>query len=829
MITDTPPHQIPPLAPGEVFQQATEHHQAGRLAEAERLYRSILQTDPNHPDVNHNLGLMALQAGQPQAALDHFTVVLNADPARGENWLNCIEVLFQLGRTGEAKEVLTLARQHGLEGGGVDALAARLAEAGAQPSYPQPGKDKDNASRTRAAGKAPAAKGKTPNAHEIHKLAEMFNKGRYGEAANFARKLTSRFPGHGFGWKLLGAALCQMGQYADALQPMQQAADLSPNDAEVHVNLGAVLKQAGRINAAEASFRKAILINPRLALAYSNLGAVFHESGRRGKAVEYYSKALEIDPRCDDALSNLGVILLDAGDLNGAEASFRQALNVKPRSAAALGNLGITLKSMGKLDEAEASYRRALKIKPDFADGYYNLASILLDRGRLDEAEANYRRLLELNPDHAAAHSSLLFCLAQKTTSDADALFAEHCLFGERFESPYRAGWGRFEHNRDPGRVLKVGFVSGDFRNHAIAYFIESILACLSTDPRLSLYAYYNHEVEDSVTGRLRGHFREWRPVFASTDASLEQRIREDGIDILIDLSSHTFKNRLPVFARKPAPVQVTWMGYPGTTGMRSMDYFLTDKSFLPRGPLENQFTEKIVYLPASVCFLPSEDAPPVNDLPALENGYITFGSFNRPGKLSREVIALWAKLLRALPDSRMVLGAIPEDSRGMLIDWFSQESVAQERLSFYPFCSMDVYLGLHHQTDICLDTFPYNGGTTTLHALWMGVPTLTLAGATTAARSGASILGNVRLDAFVTHAPDDFVQVGLNWAQDLEALAVIRKGLRDRVSGSALGQPAVIAVGLQRALRIMWQRWCAGEAPQAFDADENIRQEGAT
>lgn len=794
MIADTPSHQTPPLALEQVFRQATEHHQAGRLAEAGRLYRSILQIDPNHQDVNHNLGLMAMQAGQLQQALDHFIVVLNADPARGENWLNCIEVLFQLGRIDEAAGIMALARQHGLQGPHVDAMAGRLAEAASHSAGPLDRQAKaDSSGLAGASGKVPVAKGKAPQAHEINKLAELFNKGRYAEAVESARKLTTRFPKHGFGWKLLGAALRQMGRSGEALQPMQNAASLFPHDAEVHINLG----------------------------------ALFHESGRRSDALDCYRKALEIDPKNADALSNLGVILMEAGDLKGAEASYRQALNVKPDNVAALGNLGITLKSMGKLDEAEESYRRALAIKPDFADGYYNLASILLDRGRLDEAEAYFRRLLQLCPDHAAANSSLLFCLAQKTTADAGELFAEHCLFGERFEAAHRAGWGRFDNVRDPERILRVGFVSGDFRDHAIAYFIEPILACLSAYPRLHLYAYYNHEVEDGITSRLRGHFRQWRPVFALTDAALATMIREDGIDILIDLSSHTFKNRLLAFARKPAPVQASWMGYPATTGMRSMDYYFTDRHFLPPGPLEQQFTEKIVRLPASVCFSPSKHAPPVNPLPALNNGCITFGSFNRPSKLSREVIGLWAELLRALPDSRMVLGAIPADSRGTLIDWFSREDIVRERLDFHPFCSMDVYLGLHHQTDICLDTFPYNGGTTTLHALWMGVPTLTLAGRTTASRSGASILGNVGLDSFVAHDAADFVARGLALARDLETLSAIRMGLRDRVSHSAMGQAAVIAGGVERALRIAWQRWCAGEAPQSFAVDaETDRQE---
>jgi protein O-GlcNAc transferase len=302
-------------------------------------------------------------------------------------------------------------------------------------------------------------------------------------------------------------------------------------------------------------------------------------------------------------------------------------------------------------------------------------------------------------------------------------------------------------------------------------------------------------------------------------DESLAEKIRADGIDILIDLSSHTSKNRLLTFARKPAPVQVSWIGYPGTTGMQSMDYFLADRFLLPPGRFEDQFTEKIVRLPATTPFLPYKDAPSVSSLPALVNGYVTFGSFNRLSKLSREVVAVWSQLLRALPDSRLVVGGMPEDGKyDVLIDWFAQENVARERLDFHPRSDMPGYLRLHQQVDICLDTFPYNGGTTTFHAIWMGVPTLSLYGKTAAGRSGAAILGNAGLEAFVAQDAADFVQKGLSWADRLTELSALRAGLREGFANSAGGQPQLIAASLARALRIMWQRWCAGLPPESFE-----------
>ena len=356
-----------------------------------------------------------------------------------------------------------------------------------------------------------------------------------------------------------------------------------------------------------------------------------------------------------------------------------------------------------------------------------------------------------------------------------------------------------------------------------MASFLEPVLAHLAahinSHANFSLHAYANHSADDSVTQRLRGHVKHWHPVAGLSDTALADQIHADGIDILIDLSGHTGHNRLPVFARKPAPVQVSWMGYPGTTGLSSMDYYLTDRFLLPTGQFDHQFTEKLVHLPANAPFLPSAHASSVHVLPALANGYVTFGSFNRLNKLNQNVIKLWAQLLRALPDSRMLLGAMPRDGQyATLIAWFADEGIARERLDFHPRSSMEEYLALHHQVDLCLDTFPYNGGTTTLHALWMGVPTLTLAGSTVAGRSGAGILGHVGLDEFVARDSAAFVKQGLSLATDYSTLAKLRMGLRERFSQSALGQSGVIAAGLESALRTMWQRWCAGLPAESFE-----------
>jgi predicted O-linked N-acetylglucosamine transferase (SPINDLY family) len=969
----------------QVLHQAIAHHQSGQLQEAGELYQAILQSQPNHPEANHNLGVIAVQIKLPAAGLPYFVVALDAEPTRGQFWLSYIDALFQDGQLETAREVIALAQQQGLEGVEAEALALRLEGGSQSAEYPSALEESLPISSAVSQNST-----KKPSIQEIDSLAALFTEGRLTEATTLAQEMTARCPQHEFGWKALGAIFKQMGRSADALAPMQKAAALSPNDVEAQYNLGVTLQDLGRLNEAEDSYRRALQINPDYVDAHSNLGATLRGLGRLDEAEVSLRRAMEIKPDNTEVLSNLGVILHELGRLDEAEVSSRRALQIKPDNAAAHSNLGNTLRDLHRLDEAVASYQRALQIKPDYADAHFNLGNTLKelgrfdeavasyqralqikpdyayahfnlgntlnelgrhdeaetsyrcalqinpnfaeahyflgltlndlgrmneavvsfrqalqinpdnaeahhilgftlqklgrlyeaeasyrqalqinpdnaeahcnlgvaigDMGRLDEAETSYRRALQIKPDYALAHcnlgrifwdlghlgeaeacwrqalqlkpdfalahSNLLFCLTQNPTVDAETLFSEHCRFGAQFESPLLANCPQFTNSPNADRALRIGFVSGDLRDHAVAYFIEPVLAHLSNYPQLTLYAYYNHVIDDNVTQRLRKHFAHWNFIAGLSDADLAEKIRADNIDILIDLSGHTAKNRLLTFACKPAPVQASWIGYPSTTGLSTMDYYLADRFYLPLGQFDNQFTEKIVQMPAAGSFLPHMGSPhDVNALPALKNGHVTFGSFNRPSKLNQAVIALWSQLLRALPDSRMLLGAMPEKGQyDTLIEWFAQEGIPRERLIFYPRMDMDAYLALHHQVDICLDTFPYNGGTTTIHALWMGVPTLTLAGGTAAGRSGATLLGHVGLDEFIASDMADFVQKGLSLATNLAALSDIRIGLRERFANSAIGQPALVAAGVERTLRIMWQRWCNGLPAKSFE-----------
>lgn len=480
---------------------------------------------------------------------------------------------------------------------------------------------------------------------------------------------------------------------------------------------------------------------------------------------------------------------------------------------------GLLLKNQGDLTGAATAFEQAIKLKPDYAAAYNNLGIVKKDAGDVEAGIRHYRRALELNPAYASCYSNLLFCLSHSEKIDAKALFAEHCRFSQQYELPLKASWPQHTNQRDPERCLQVGFVSADFRDHSLAYFIEPLLKHLSVTRGLSLHAYSTGAIEDSITQRLRGKFSYWNKVDALPDAALAKKIREDGIDILVDLAGHTAGNRLLTFAMKPAPIQVSWLGYLSTTGLMAMDYYLADRYLLPPGRLDDQFTEKLVQLPANAPFMPFASAPEVNALPAVKNGYLTFACFNRPNKITPSAVSLWSKLLSALPHAKLLLGAMPHDgSYDAIIEWFALGGITQDRLIFHPRSAMQNYLKLHHAVDICLDTFPSNGVTTTCHAVWMGVPTLCIEGHCMASRGALDVMRQVGLDDFVAVDESDFLNRGLFWASHLTQLAEVRISLRSRFERSPLAQPEMIATGLERAFRQMWRRWCEQLAAKSFE-----------
>lgn len=813
----------------------------GRLREAEAAALALAQRHPGHPFAWKMLGVVRQQLGDNAGALQPMQRAAQLSPTDAEALANLGIVFAALARPAEAeaayRHALALdprfAPAHGNLGAALQAQG-RLDEAEA--SYRRAIALKPDYARAHGnLGAVLLERHRFADAEACFRKAlqlqpgnaeahcnlgtTMMRLGRLLEAEASQRHALALQPDRAETLSNLGATLCQLDRLDESERCLRRARELRPDDADTLIRLGITLKALGRAAEAEGTALQVLGISPDSAHVHAQLGMLLKSLGRIAAAESCLRKALELDPDHVDAHSYLGNLLRDDGRVDEAISHFRRAVAVAPDNPAALGNLAVALMEKFQLTEAEECARRALALNPDSAALHGNLGGVLSHLGRVDEAVASYRQALALDPQNAMSHSNLLFCLSHATNLDSAALLGEHEAFAERFEKPWRTKWPEWTGSRDPERALRVGILSGDLRNHAIAYFIEPVLKGLGAYPALALHAYSNHPGEDAVSLRLRPLFATWRTVDAQSDRELVQTIRDDGIDILVELSGHTARNRLTAVARKPAPLQASWMGYPATTGLTAVDYYLADAMFLPRGRFDEQFSERIVRLPASAPFLPSPLAPAVGPLPARAGSGFCFASFNHLSKLNPAVVAAWAQVLHAVPGARMLIGGLHAGGEtDVLAGWFAAAGIPADRLDFRPRCPLADYLRLHHEVDVCLDSFPYGGGTTTLHALWMGVPTLTLAGTTSSGRSGASILGHVGLADFVAADVPDFVRRAQRIAADLDALAAIRAGLRERFTASAMGQPALVAAGLERALRTMWRRWCAGQPAAAFE-----------
>lgn len=746
-----------------VLQTALAHHHKEEFDDAEALYKAILDARPGHTDVLYNLGVLYVQRQQPADALPYLETALGNAPDNGQFWVAYINALIDAEQIPAAWLALEMGQQRGLKGPAVNGLITRMAYDGKQLS-----------------------------------TAAVAPKVQLSIAAESAETSVAGSPGN-------------KGAVIDTRRPNPQ-----------ELNRFASLFKKGQLPQAIKLARELTEKFPVHGQSWRSLGIALHRAGHYVEAIEPFRTAISLGSDDAEARNTLADLLRLTANPAAAEVESRKLLELNPNYSEGHRVLGLILAARGRYREAIASCRRAAELTPEHGESHGTLGVVLLELGASQEATPSFRRALELEPKNSLTRSNLLFCLAHDPNVDTEEIYAEHRKFARIHEAPMRSRWPKHNNSRTPGRRLQIGIVSGDLFRHAVASYLMPVMEPLAKDESLTLHMYYNHVVEDDYTLRFHSQADHWNMIAGMSDEQFAAKVRADKIDILIDLTGHTGRNRLQALTRKPAPIQVSWIGYPATTGLDGMDYYLSDRFFTPFGDIERQFSEKIVHLAAIGPFQPEKNAPPVNILPAMHNGYITFGSFNRLNKLRADVIAVWAKLLRELPTSRMVLGSMTGDEGDeTLIDWFVQEGISRDRLSFRPRSTLPVYLQQHFQVDICLDTFPYTGSTTVLNSLWMGVPTLTIAGQTMASRAAAAWLSHTGLENFVATDAEDFVARGIALASDLPALAALRTGLRERCKESAVFQPEVVAASLSRALHTMWQRWRDDLPPAAFSADD--------
>jgi predicted O-linked N-acetylglucosamine transferase (SPINDLY family) len=800
---------------------ALEYQQGGRPAEAEAIYRQLLATS-THPELLHRLGLMLLKSGRHEEALPLLEQAKAMAPGNGETWLALTQCLLNLGRAKEAKKVISEAIRQGLRHPMADELLKQA----------------------RSGLKARTVKA-VPLGQELRQLDELLRIRRYAEAERLGKELVRRQPTAHHAWYQLGMAYLLQGKLDEALETFRRVIGLNPRFAEAQFNLGFTLQQLGRFEEALAVYQQVLALAPDLTEARNNMGFVLQRMERNEEAAEAYRAVIDRRPDLVEPRISLVTVLNVLGRYEEARQAGQEAVALQPKSFEAHAGLGFALRELGRREEAIEAYRRALALKPNDAEAHGALGSALLkafrheeacdafrrsldlapsperanslagalgDSGRHDEAMQVYREYQSRFPDSLTLHSNMLLVLNYEENMTPEALLAEAKAYGDKVSALAKA-IAHHDYDPDPLRPLRVGLVSGDLGEHPVGYFLANVLASL--DPReIELFVYATAERRDALNARLHRLIPNWCEATSKQvdDETLVHRIRSDGIDILIDLAGHTGKTRLPVFAWKPAPVQVAWLGYFATTGLKSMDYILADKWVLPTEE-EAHFLEKPWRLPdAYYCFSSPDADLPVSDLPALRNGHVTFGCFNNPRKINDQVIACWARVLQGVPNSRLFLkyrGYEDDGLRVGIIEKMNVVGIPADRLRFEGKSSRADYLATYGQVDLALDPFPFPGGTTSVEGLWMGVPVLTLKGDRFISHQGETILQNVGLPEWIAADEDEYVAKAVAFASDLPSLAALRARLRRQLLASPLCDAPRFARNLEEALRGMWRKWC--------------------
>lgn len=685
----------------QAFDLALQHHQAGRLADAEAIYRQILAVQPRHADALHLLGVIAHQMGRNEVA---------------------VQMIGQ-------------------------ALAVN--------------------------------------------------------------------PNHPVAYTNLGCALRAEGRMEEAIAAFYQARRLAPNLPEAHENLANTLKDCGRYEEAVAAYLGLLQCSPTYAEGYHALGIACARLGQCDRALAAYESALRLKPAYPAALNNQGAALRETGQLMRAIESYRRALLLDPNLPEAHYNLGNALKEVGQIDEARRELERAIELKPDYADACNGLANILKDQALPDEALAQFRRALELAPGNAALHSNLICMLHYHPDQSAAAIAAEQQRWNAKFCAPLRSGILPHGYARTPERRLRIGYVSADFRDHVVGHYVLPLLRCHDREA-FEVFAYSGVTRPDRLTEMIRRQMDHWRDVASLSDEALAALIRRDEVDILVDLSQHLSGNRLLVFARKPAPVQVSFAGYPESTGVEAIGYRISDR-FLEPG-LQNKGDargEEVLLIDTFMGYAPQEIGIEPGVLPASGTGYVTFSNLNNFCKVNEPALRVWARVLSQVKEARLIFLCPQGSHRQRTVEFLGSEGIEAQRIEFCEPRPRRQYLELYHGVDIALDPFPYNGHTTSLDALWMGVPVVSLAGERAVARAGLSQLSNLGLPELVAFSEEEYVNIAVQLANDLPRLAELRRTLRTRMEASALMDAPRFARQIEAAYRAMWRQWCAKEAGQ--------------
>jgi len=617
--------------------------------------------------------------------------------------------------------------------------------------------------------------------------------------------------------KTFAAALAEHegGRFAAAEAGYRAVIAREPGHPQANNNLAILLRRAQRWEEAALCLRTAVAAWPEDAGVRSNLACTLGDAGRLGEALAAMRVALALRPEAPGSWFNAGNLLKSAQDPEGARAAYRRAIRLNPDMGEALSNLGDCLREDGALGQAVDSYLAAIRARPDLPEPFVNLGEALKDQGRIKEAIGILQKGLEHHPDMAMMRSNLLLALHYSPWIPPQVIASAHAHWNERHAQRLFDGTKRFTNNRDPDRRLRIGYVSADFCHHACARFIEPLLR-EHDRTSVEVICYSTARRRDDMTLRMEGLAAGWRSLAEIDDAAAAALVERDRVDLLVDLAGHTAGGRPLLFARRPAPVQVTWLGYPDTTGMPAMDCRLTDAIADPPDETDGWHAERLCRLPCGfLAFQPPAEAGPVAELPAFANGFVTFGSFNSLAKVTPEVVRVWSDLLTRVPSARLLLKCRSFDDitvRKALLHDFARRGVRPERIELLaPALSIADHLRAYDRMDVGLDPFPYNGTTTTCEALWMGVPVVTLAGRHHVARVGASLLSQCGLEELIRQNEAGYVEAAAALAGDLARLSALRSGMRERLEASSLLDHRGFVRSVERAYRALWRDWTSG------------------
>ena len=774
---------------------------ASKIKESIECYRKALEINPDHDAAHNNLGNIFRETGEIDQALFHYQQAVRLNPHN-------VEAYMSLGNTLSDKKDFTnaiLCFKKVIE------LNTDFAEA-----HLRLGMVLKNIGKVQDAITSfnKALDIKKDYADAYHLMGITYHEtGRFNDACSCFRKDIEIRPEFSQAHNRLGIALHFSGKPEEAISCYQKALEIDPEFAEAYNNLGMALHDTGKPDEAVLSYHKAIALDSTFVRAYNNLGGALLELRKTEEAIESFEQSLQLNPDFVEAYNNLGIALKIIERYEDSHIFLQKALAINPSFSKAYINSGNTFREQCRYTDALSAYKKALEITPNSIDALTEMAFIFCAQGKIKESIHCYQRALEIDPDHTTAYSDLLLSLHYQDNIDFQALSEKHKRWGNQIARTLTKNASPHPNKKAPIRRLRIGYVSPDFRKHSVAYFIEPILSS-HDESAFEVFCYSDVGIADEITGHMQTLVRNWRDVHRLRDDKVERMIWEDKIDILIDLAGHTAKNRLSLFAREPAPIQVTYLGYPNTTGLTNMHYRITDALADPDGKTDHLFTENLLRLPRGfLCYRPPVESPDIVQPPIMKSGNITFGSFNNRAKITPGVVKVWSEILKRVPGSRLVLKSKilsdPEVQQS-LSDTFVQEGVSPEQVEFHGSIPNQYdHLTLYNSIDIALDTFPYNGTTTTCEALWMGVPVIVLKGDIHMSRVGVSLLTNAGVEELIADTPDDYVKNAVDLANNPARLIQLREKQRDILASSPLMDAYGFTRDLENAYRRIWRQWC--------------------